>query len=53
VLILDPGGREVFDRAFPDEAEARAFVSTVDQHVSWLSESKFRRYYRLPEEEGG
>ena len=32
--------------------EARAFASTVEQHLGWLSEEKFRRYYRLPDPEG-
>jgi len=50
VRILDPDGREVFERTARDEAEARAFASTVDQHRGWLSEERFRRYYRIPEE---
>jgi hypothetical protein len=49
VLIVDATGSEVFDRAFPDESGARAFASTVEQHIGWLSELKFRRYYRIPE----
>jgi hypothetical protein len=48
-LIVDPGGRSVSDRACSDEAEARLYASTVDQHIGWLSEEQFRRYYRLPE----
>ncbi|MFN2543293.1 MAG: hypothetical protein ABR600_01810 [Actinomycetota bacterium] len=48
VAILDPSGAEVFERACSDEAEARAFASTVEQHVGWLSEERLRRYYRLP-----
>jgi hypothetical protein len=55
VVIVDPDGAEVFARPFPGENQARAFASTVDQHVSWLSEATFRRYYRLadpPEEQG-
>ena len=48
VVILDPAGDEVFERACADEDEARAFSSTVDQHLGWLSEDRFRRYYRLP-----
>jgi hypothetical protein len=47
VVILDPDGERVFDRACATESEARAFASTVEQHVSWLSEEQFRRYYRL------
>lgn len=52
VAILDPGGSVVFDRASADEAEARTFASTVQQHIYWLSEEKFRSYYRLPEPDG-
>jgi hypothetical protein len=48
VVILDPSGAEVFERACEGEDEARAFASTVEQHVGWLSEERFRRYYRLP-----
>ena len=48
-MILDPAGREVFERTFADETEARAFASTVEQHIGWLSEEKLRRYYRLRE----
>lgn len=47
-LIVDPGGRPVSERACSDEAEARLYVSTVEQHIGWLSEEQFRRYYRLP-----
>jgi hypothetical protein len=32
-----------------DEAEARTFASTVQQHIYWLSPEKFREYYRLDE----
>jgi hypothetical protein len=48
VAILDPSGTEVFERASAGEEDARTFASTVEQHVSWLSEERFRRYYRLP-----
>lgn len=51
VRILGPGGRSVFSRACRDEAEARTFASTVRQHIGWLSERRFREYYRLPEPE--
>ena len=51
VVIVDPSGAEVFHRAFPEEAVARGFASTVDQHIGWLSEAKFRRYYRISEHE--
>jgi hypothetical protein len=52
VLILDPGGRTVSERACRDEAEARLYASTVHQHIYWLSEEQFRRYYRLRGLEG-
>jgi len=51
VVIVDDAAKEVFERRFQDEGEARAFASTVDQHSSWLSEGKFRRYYRIDEPE--
>ncbi|HET9249976.1 MAG TPA: hypothetical protein VFP13_08580 [Actinomycetota bacterium] len=47
VAIVDPDGRETSVRACRGEAEARAFASTVRQHVAWLSEARFRRIYRL------
>lgn len=47
VEILDPGGRVVWTRACGGEEEARMFASTVRQHASWLSEGKFREYYRI------
>jgi hypothetical protein len=40
-------GAVVFTRACAGEAEARTFASTVNQHLHWLSEAKFREYYRL------
>jgi hypothetical protein len=46
-VILDPSGREVSTRSCSDETEARTFASTVRQHAYWLSEAKFREYYRL------
>lgn len=49
VVILDPEGREVSVRACAGETEARTYASTVRQHIFWLSEGKFREYYRLPE----
>jgi hypothetical protein len=49
VQILDPSGTRVFTRACGDEVEARTFASTVRQHIDWLSASKFREYYQLPE----
>jgi hypothetical protein len=50
VVIVGPGGREVFERACRDRAEAAILASTIEQHLGWLSEDRFRRYYRLPEE---
>ena len=47
VIILDASGAEVWRRACRSESEARTFGSTVRQHVYWLSEEKFREYYRL------
>ena len=51
VEILDGSGRPVFQRSCSSQQEAGAFASTVEQHLGWLSEEKFRRYYRLPEQE--
>jgi hypothetical protein len=47
VVIVDPRGQAVWRRACRSESEARMFGSTVRQHVYWLSEQKFREYYRL------
>ena len=47
VEILDPAGTTVWTRVCSGEQEARTFASTVRQHVSWLSEEKFREYYRI------
>ena len=47
VLIVDPSGAVVGDRACSDGAEARTYASTVRQHLYWLSPEKFREYYRL------
>lgn len=52
VVILDGADRAVFERPAASGEEARAFASTVEQHLGWLSEEKFRRYYRLPDPEG-
>jgi hypothetical protein len=49
VRIFAPDGTEVSERPCADEAEARTYASTVRQHVYWLSEERFRQYYRLPE----
>jgi hypothetical protein len=51
VMIVDPAGSPVAERACRGESEARVYASTVNQHIHWLSEEKFRRYYRLPEPE--
>ena len=47
VDIVDPAGRVVSSRACRDQAEAGRYASTVRQHARWLSEEKFREYYRL------
>ncbi len=49
VRILDPEGETAFRRACADETEARTFASTVEQHRYWLTEEKFRSYYKIPE----
>jgi hypothetical protein len=53
VTIVDPAGRDVSTRACRDETEALTYASTVRQHIYWLSESKFREYYRLSEPADG
>jgi hypothetical protein len=47
VVILDPTGNTVSERACHDGAEARTYASTVRQHIFWLSPRKFREYYRI------
>jgi hypothetical protein len=47
VVVVDPLEGQVLARACRDEAEARTFASTVRQHAEWLSEGRFRAYYRL------
>lgn len=47
VVIEDPAGAVVLERACRDASEARAFASTVRQHIYWLSPGKFREYYRV------
>ncbi|MCA1726281.1 MAG: hypothetical protein LC722_01080 [Actinobacteria bacterium] len=49
VQIHDPSGQAVHERACGDETEARTYASTIQQHVYWLSEEKFRSYYKLGE----
>jgi hypothetical protein len=52
VRIADSIGTVAWTRHCADETEARTFASTVQQHVYWLSEEKFRQYYRLPQPAG-
>ena len=47
VAILDPEGTVVGQRACHDHMEARAYASTVRQHIYWLSPETFRAYYRV------
>jgi hypothetical protein len=47
VIVVDRHGETVFRRACRDGVEARAFASTVRQHLYWLSEETFRAYYRV------
>lgn len=52
-MIVDRSGAEVSRRACADETEAWTYASTVRQHLYWLSEERFRAYYRLgPAAEG-
>ena len=53
VAVVDPAGRDVAVRSCSNETEAWVYASTVRQHAYWLSEGKFREYYRLPEPESG
>jgi len=46
-VIVDAGGSEVSARACRDETEAWTYASSVRQHVYWLSDEKFREYYRI------
>lgn len=50
VAIVGPGGAEVLARTWPTQEEAATFASTVRQHLGWLSEERFREYYRLGED---
>ena len=52
VRIVDPTGREVSTRACRGETEAQTYASTVRQHIEWLSEETFERYYALGVAEG-
>lgn len=47
VVIRDPSGPVVAERACPDASEARTYASTVRQHIYWLSPERFREYYRV------
>lgn len=47
VAIVAADGEVVSERACRDGAEARTYASTVRQHLYWLSEEKFREYYRI------
>jgi hypothetical protein len=49
VSILDPDGDAVSSRSCGDEVEARTYASVVRQHIEWLSEPVFRRYYAITE----
>jgi len=49
VHIVDPSAEVAWTRHCADEAEARTFASTVQQHIYWLSAAKFREYYKLAE----
>lgn len=49
VRIVDASGERVFVRPCVNESEARTLASTITQHLYWLSGTKFREYYRLPE----
>lgn len=49
VEIFDPEKKVVSQRVCRDGAEARAYSSTVRQHIHWLSEGKFIEYYQLGE----
>ena len=46
-VITGPDGEEALVRRCASENEARLFASTVEQHLGWLSEARFRQYYRL------
>ena len=48
-VYLLSGGAEVSSRSCADEVEARTFASVVRQHIEWLSEPVFRRYYAIAE----
>ena len=47
VDIHDPSGERVSERFCSTEEEAATYASSVRQHIRWLSEPRFREYYRL------
>ena len=47
VSILDFAGQPVSDRPFASEKRAATYASSVRQHINWLSEERFRDYYRI------
>lgn len=47
VAILDQAGQPVSERVFSAEDQAMAYASSVRQHIGWLSEERFRDYYRI------
>lgn len=47
VRILDPDGAERLRRVCRTQEEGEVFASTVRQHLAWLSEERFKEYYRL------
>ena len=49
VHIIGPSAQIAWTRHCADEAEARTFASTVQQHIYWLSPGKFAEYYKLAE----
>lgn len=46
-LLVNDAGMVLLERPFETEERARLFASTVEQHMGWLSEARFRQYYRL------
>ncbi len=53
VRIVSADGSVASVRPCAGETEARTFASTVIQHLGWLSERKFREYYRLDDPVAG
>jgi hypothetical protein len=44
---VDANAETVSARVCRDEADARLYASTVRQHIEWLSEGQFERYYAI------